>query len=344
MPIARESFGKLPDGRLVEKFKLKSAYLEAEAITLGGILTRLKAPDRLGNLGDVCLGYDTLEPYLTNPGYLGALIGRYGNRIAKGQFELKGKHHQLALNNGANSLHGGVKGFDKQLWEAEPEGDTLILRYVSPDREEGYPGKLTVEVRYAFTDSGEWSIEYSATTDQTTIVNLTQHAYFNLAGQGDILGHQLELLASQFFPVDAGLIPFGPAQAVEGTPFDFRTPMAVGARDYQQHPQTQQCSGYDHNWILDKPINAYGLAARLYEPQSGRLMEVFTTEPGIQLFGGNSLPNLAGRGGHTYGAYAGLCLETQHFPDSPNHPEYPSTVLEPGQLYQSTTVYKFSSQ
>ncbi len=348
MPITRESFGQLPDGRPVEKFTLKSAALEAEVLSFGGILSRLKSPDRAGQMGDVTLGYDHLEPYLTNRGYLGALIGRYGNRIGKGRLVIQGQEYQLALNNGPNHLHGGSKGFDKQLWQAEPEetadGPSLILRYISPHAEENYPGRLAVEVHYTFTNAGEWRIVYTASTDQSTVVNLTQHAYFNLAGQGNILGHQLELLASQFLPVDDKLIPLGPAQSVEGTSFDFRDPIAVGARGPNQHPQSQIAGGYDHNWILDKPFGSLGLAAKLFEPGSGRVMEAFTSEPGIQFYGGNHLPNLQGRGGQVYGPHAGLCLETQHYPDSPNQLSYPSTALKPGQVYRQTTVYKFSSR
>jgi len=345
MSISRGSFGKLPDGRPVEKFNLKSATLEAEILSYGGILARLKAPDREGRMGDVTLGYDNLEPYLSNLGYLGALIGRYGNRIAQGRFELNGKLYQLALNNSSNHLHGGLKGFDKQLWEAEPQqtpdGPSLVLRYTSPDGEENYPGTLLVQVRYTFTDAGEWRLEYSATTDQTTIINLTHHAYFNLAGRGDILRHELELLASQFLPVAQGLIPLGPAAPVEDTPFDFRQPTVIGAHQPHEHPQTKIAAGYDHNWILDKAPGSFGLAARLYEGTSGRLMESFTSEPGVQFYGGNHLKGMVGRGGAVYGRHTGLCLETQHFPDSPNQPGYPSTVLRPGMEYRQTTVYRF---
>lgn len=315
----------------------------------GGIVMTLEVPDRSGALADVVLGYDELAGYLAGSPYFGALVGRYGNRIANGQFTLNGVTYSLAQNNGRNSLHGGLKGFDKVVWQATPretaEGPALALAYVSPDGEEGFPGTLSVEVTYTLTHDNALKIDYAAGTDQDTIVNLTHHSYFNLAGagQGDILDHELMLAADHFTPVDEGLIPTGEIRPVAGTPFDFTRPTRIGRRIDEADPQLDYGGGYDHNWVLNHPAGSLGLAARLSEPTSGRVMEVWTTEPGLQFYSGNSLGKTGlGKGGRVYQRRAALCLETQHFPDSPNHPHFPSTVLQAGQRYTSTTIYKFA--
>jgi aldose 1-epimerase len=322
--------------------------MEAKIITFGGIIVSLKVPDRNGKLDDVVLGFDSPGDYVKNHDYFGALIGRYGNRIAKGKFTLDGKEYQLATNNGPNHLHGGKSGFDQKVWEADEAesepGRALVLKYVSKDDEEGYPGTLSVKVRYSVTDSNELKIEYSAVTDEPTIVNLTQHSYFNLAGQGngDILGHELSIVAEQFTPVDSTLIPTGELRPVEGTPMDFRIPVAIGARINQKDQQMVFGGGYDHNWVLTKKDSSIALVASLHEPTTGRVMNVLTTEPGLQFYSGNFLNGSAiGKGGKVYNYRNGLCLETQHFPDSPNKPQFPSTVLRPGETYLTATVYRF---
>jgi aldose 1-epimerase len=297
----------------------------------------------------VVLGFDSIDGYLMRTSYFGVLVGRYGNRIAKGRFTLNGVEYKLATNNGENSLHGGVKGFNKAVWKVRDVSDgqspRLELTYLSKDGEEGYPGNLSVTVVYTLTDSNELRIDYSATTDKDTVVNLTNHSYFNLAGQGegDILGHELTLFAGKFTPSDKVLIPTGELRSVEGTPFDFRKPVAIGARIGQNDEQLKFGGGYDHNFVLSSGGGALALAARVYEPKTGRVMEVLTTEPGIQFYTGNFLDGtLSGKGGKAYAKRSGFCLETQHFPDSPNHPQFPSTVLRTGGRYQTTTVYRFS--
>jgi aldose 1-epimerase len=347
--MSKESFGNAPDGTPVYLYTLSNSHgMEARIITFGGIIVSLKVPDRDGNLADVVLGFNTPGEYVKNHDYFGALIGRYGNRIAKGRFTLDGKEYQLATNNGPNHLHGGKVGFDQKVWEADEAesepGRALVLKYVSKDGEEGYPGTLSVKVRYAVTDSNELKIEYSAVTDKPTIVNLTQHSYFNLAGQGsgDILGHELNIVADHFTPVDSTLIPTGELRPVEGTPMDFRIPVAIGARIDQKDQQLIYGGGYDHNWVLTKKDSTIALAASLYEPKTGRVMDVFTTEPGLQFYSGNFLNGSAvGKGDKVYNYRNGLCLETQHFPDSPNKPQFPSTVLRPGDVYKTVTVYHF---
>ncbi len=345
----KEAFGNAPDGTPVFVYTLSNTHgMEAKIITFGGIVISLKVPDRNGKFDDVVLGFDTPPDYVKYHSYFGALIGRYGNRIARGKFMLDGKDHQLATNDGPNHLHGGRFGFDQKVWEADEAesepGRALVLKYVSKDGEEGYPGTLAVKVRYAVTDSNELKIEYSAVTDKPTIVNLTQHSYFNLAGQGngDILGHQLNIVADRFTPVDSTLIPTGELRPVEGTPMDFRIPVAIGVRINQKDEQLIRGIGYDHNWVLNKKDSTIALAASLYEPTSGRVMDVFTTEPGLQFYSGNFLDGSAiGKAAKVYNYRYGLCLETQHFPDSPNKPQFPSTVLRPGERYATTTVYHF---
>ena len=342
----RAPFGKMPDGQAVEVFTLRNANgVELKAIGYGGIITSLKVPDRTGKLDDIVLGFDSLEPYLKDHPFFGAIIGRYGNRIGKGQFTLDGKTYKLATNNGPNHLHGGNKGFDKVLWKVEPVGaNALAFSRVSPDGEEGYPGNLNVRVTYTLTDKNELQVDYLATTDKPTPVNLTQHSYFNLAGQasGEILGHQLMLNADRYTPVDDTLIPTGQLAPVAGTPFDFTKPTAIGARINNDDLQLKNGKGYDHNWVLNRKGAGLQLAARVVEPKTGRTMEISTTEPGIQFYSGNFLDGtLTGKGGAVYKHRTGFCLETQHFPDSPNQPNFPSTILKPGQEYRSRTVFTF---
>jgi aldose 1-epimerase len=348
--VARVPFGQMPEGTPVERITLTNANgMEVQAMTYGGIILSLRVPDRTGVLGDVVLGYDSLAHYLAVNPYFGAIIGRYGNRIARGQFSLNGHTYTLARNNGPNALHGGVKGFDKVVWAAETfqQSGAVGIRftYTSPDGEEGYPGTLTATVTYTLTDANELIFDYEATTDQPTPVNLTQHSYFNLAGSGDILGHELMLAADQFTPVDSTLIPTGELQAVAGTPFDFTRSTAIGARIDADDEQLRAGGGYDHNFVLRPSADTLRLAARVYEPTSGRVLEIRTTEPGLQFYSGNFLDGtLTGKGGQVYHHRTGFCLETQHFPDTPNQPAFPSTLLQPGQVYRSRSVYTFSVQ
>jgi aldose 1-epimerase len=325
----------MPDGRAVEVFTLANARgLEVRIITYGGIIVSLQAPDRHGRRDDVVLGYDTLDGYLTSSRYVGAIVGRYANRIAQGRFRLDGRTYQLARNNGPHHLHGGTRGFDKVLWEAGPfqnaRGAGVLLTHTSPDGDEGYPGSLSIRVTYTLTDANELIADFAATTDRPTPVNLTQHSYFNLAGRGagDVLRHELMIDADRFTPVDATLIPTGVLAPVAGTPFDFRQPTAIGARIDQPDAQLAIGKGYDHNFVLNRQGSAAELrhAARVVEPVSGRTLEVLTTEPGLQLYTGDR---------------RAFCLETQHFPDSPNQPEFPSTILRPGGEYRSRTVFVF---
>ena len=352
MPLIEKSpFGKTPSGETVELYTLKnSTNVRVQIMTYGGTVVSLQVPDRDGILGDIVLGYDTLDGYLKNSPYFGSLIGRYGNRIGKGRFSLDGKQYQLPKNNGENTLHGGIKGFDKVVWKATEVRSNdevgLSLTYLSKDGEEGFPGNLSVKVVYTLTNNNELRIDYSGATDKTTVVNLTHHSYFNLAGEGSILQHELMMNAEQFTPVDAGLIPTGELRNVKGTPMDFTQPTAIGARIDQQDEQLILGKGYDHNWVLKtNKTGNLSLAARVYEPRSGRVMEVSTTEPGLQFYTGNFLDGtITGKGGQVYKQRSGFCLETQHFPDSPNQPRFPSTVLKPGQQYASSTNYKFSAQ
>jgi aldose 1-epimerase len=347
--VDAKPFGKTPDGQAVELYVLRNGNgLEASVATWGGTLVALKAPDRQGRMADVLLGHETLQGYLEHNPYFGSIVGRYGNRIGGGRFTLNGVSYTLAKNDGENHLHGGLRGFDKVLWTAKPvdtpQGKGVELRYLSRDGEEGYPGNLSTSVTYVLTDANELRMDYRATTDKATVVNLTNHAYFNLAGEGDVLGHELFIDADRFTAVGAGLIPTGELTPVEGTPFDFRKPTAIGARIGADHPQIAHGKGYDHNWVLNGEPERLRLAARLREPGSGRVLEVLTTEPGVQFYSGNFLDgSIRGKGGRAYGRRAGLCLETQHFPDSPNKPAFPSTKLEPGQEYRTTTIYRLTT-
>lgn len=350
---ARDVFGTLPDGETVEAFTLVNAHgLELRAITYGGIIVSLKTPDRAGNRADVVLGFDSLTGYLPNAPYFGAIIGRYANRIARGRFTLDGTTYQLAINNGANHLHGGMRGFDKVVWRGTPfqhdSGVGVELSHTSPDGDEGYPGRVTARVTYTLTDRDELVVDYAATTDWATPVNFTQHSYFNLAGDGvrDILDHRLAIDADAYTPVDATLIPTGELAPVAGTPFDFRTPVAIGARIDRDDPQLRHGGGYDHNFVLNRPGPGRGggpaHAARVVEPTSGRTLDLYTTEPGLQVYSGNLLDDsFMGKAGHAYRRRFGLALETQHFPDSPNQPSFPSTILRPGDEYRSRTVFEF---
>ncbi len=345
--ITKADFGKTQDGQPVEIYTLRNSRgMEAKIMTYGGIVTSLKTPDRNGKYADVVLGYDNLDSYTNSP-YFGALIGRYGNRIAHGQFTLGGTIYTLATNNGANSLHGGLKGFDKVVWTAKPlptaHGPALILTYISKGGEEGYPGNLAVTATYAVTEDNELKVDFMATTDTKTVCNLTHHSYFNLRGSGDVLGHIVYINADRFTPVDAGLIPTGELKPVKGTPFDFTAPHTIGERITQTNDeQIARGNGYDHNWVLNKEDGELSLAAEVYEPTTGRLLEVWTTQPAMQFYSGNFLDGtLTGKGGWVYQFRNGFCMEPQHYPDSPNHPEFPTTELSAGQTYNQTIIYKF---
>jgi aldose 1-epimerase len=350
--VKKESFGTLPDGTSVDLYTITNAQgTEIRATNYGGIVVSLRVPDKKGNLDDIALGFDDLKGYLANTPYFGAIIGRYGNRIANGKFTLDGKEYTLARNNGPNSIHGGLKGFNKVAWQAEPfqspVGVGIILSYTSKDGEEGYPGNFKTKVTYTLTEKNEWIIDYEAVTDKATPVNLTEHTYFNLAGEGkgDVLGHILQLNASRFTPVDQNLIPTGELRPVKSTPLDFTQPTAIGARIDADYEQLRLGHGYDHNFVIDRKDSDPVLAARVKEPTSGRVLEVYTTEPGVQLYTGNFLDGtITGKGGHVYKQRFGFCLETQHFPDSPNHPDLPTTILRPGQTYHSRTIYKMSAE
>jgi aldose 1-epimerase len=315
----------------------------------GGIILSIRVPDRKGQLADIALGHETLEGYIPNPPYLGAVVGRYANRIAKGSFTLDGKSYTLPQNDGTNTLHGGLKGFDKVVWEGEPlKGKTgVAFSYLSKDGEEGFPGNLKIKVTYTLTDANELVIDYEATTDKATPLNVSQHSYFNLAGEGngDILNHEVMINADRFTPVDKNLIPTGELRPVKGTPFDFTTPTRIGARIDDNYDQLVLGHGYDHNFVINRKGGGLTLAARVYEPASGRALEVSTTEPAIQFYTGNFLDgSVTGKQGHVYKHRYGFCLETQHYPDSPNHPDFPTTILRPGKTFRSKTVFKFSAK
>jgi aldose 1-epimerase len=348
--ISKAPFGTLPDGTAVDLFTMVNANgMEVRATNYGGIITALLVPDGDGKLGDITLGFGSFDEYIKNPPYFGALIGRYGNRIARGQFKLDGQTYKLPQNDGPNTLHGGVTGFDKVVWQAEPfeteNSVGVIFTYTSKDGEEGFPGNLTTRVTYTLTDDNELSFDYHATTDKPTVVNLTQHAYFNLAGEGngDVLGHEFTLFASEYTPVGKGLIPTGKIEPVADTPFDFRNKVVLGSRINADHPQIKLAGGFDHNFVIQRKEPGLTLAARVSEPTTRRVMEVHTTEPGVQFYTGNFLDEkVMSKSGKPYVKHGGFCLETQHYPDSPNQPEFPSTVLRPGEQYTSRTVYKFS--
>jgi len=341
-------FGKTSDGQNVDIYTLTNSNgLEARIMTYGGTVVSIKVPDRNGKLGDVVLGYDDFDGYLKNNPYLGAIAGRYANRIGRAKFSLDGREYSLPKNDGDNTLHGGVVSFGKVVWlgqEAAGRGGTgVTLRYLSKNGEEGFPGDLTITVMYTLTDKNELRIDYAASTDKPTVVNLTNHCYFNLAGKGSILNHELMINADRFTPVGPGLIPTGELRSVKGTPLDFTAPTTIGARIDEPYDQLTIAKGYDHNWVLNGGGGKLELAAKVHDPATGRVMEVYTTEPGLQFYTGNFLDgSIKGKNGEVYERRDGFCLETQHFPDSPNKPDFPSTVLRPGHTYRSTTIFKFS--
>jgi aldose 1-epimerase len=348
--VTKQSWGKTPEGTAVDLYVLKSDAIEAHIITYGGIVQALKVPDKNGKMADVALGFDSIEGYTGGPKpnapFFGALIGRYGNRIAGGKFTLDGKTYQIPQNDGNNALHGGTKGFDKAVWKAKEIPHGVELTHVSPDGDQGFPGTLTAVVRYTLAGK-DLKIEYSATTDKKTVLNLTNHTYFNLAGQGngDILKNEVKIDASHYTPVDDTLIPTGELAPVAGTPFDFIKLTAVGARIEADNDQLKKGHGYDHNWVLDNSGGKMAEAAEVYEPSSGRVLQVLTDQPGVQFYTGNFLDGtITGKDGKVYGHRFGLCLETQHFPDSPNHPKFPSTELKPGQKYHTVTIFRFSAR
>ena len=346
MKITSEQFGITPDGQQVHLFSLKNNQgMEVKITNYGGIITHINVPDRNGHIGDVVLGHNDLEGYLHRSRYFGALIGRYANRIAKGKFTLNGVEYSLAINNGANHLHGGLKGFDKVVWQSNETSEALELSYVSADGEEGYPGTVKATVIYSLNEANELRVEYEAVTDQDTIINLTNHSYFNLAGSGTILDHELTIDADAFTPVDKGLIPTGEIRAVANTALDFTSPQAIGARIKDDYEQLQFAGGYDHNFVLRSGASGLRRAARVHDPATGRVLEVSTTQPGMQFYSGNFLDgSLVGKGGRAYQKNCAFCLETQHFPDSPNHPSFPTTLLKPGEDFSQTTVFKFAAE
>jgi aldose 1-epimerase len=347
--VTSQPFGKMPDGTPVDIYTLSDGAFEARIATYGGVVVSLKAPDRNGKTADVVLGFDDLDGYVTNfntpaNAFFGAIIGRYANRIAHGSFTLDGQKYSLPQNDGQNTLHSGTHGFNNVVWKAKPVANGVELTYLSKDGESGFPGNLSATVRYTLV-KGDLRIEYSATTDKDTVVNLTNHSYFNLAGQGDILKNEVTLHASRFTPVDAALIPTGELKPVEGTPFDFRKATAVGARIGADDAQLHLGHGYDHNWVLDSGGGKLVEAAEVYEPSSGRVLKVLTDQPGIQFYTGNFLNGtIKGKGGKPDELRSALCLETQHFPDSPNHPDFPTTELKPGERYHTVTVYSLSTR
>lgn len=348
MAIHKQPFGQTKGAQAVDLYTLTNDHgISTQITNYGGTIVTLRTPDRTGALGDVVLGFDTLADYETRSPFFGCIAGRYANRLANGKFTLDGVTYSLATNNGPNHLHGGLRGFDKVVWQAEtaqtPDGVVLELRYLSQDGEEGYPGNLDVTVTHTLTNHNELRIDYHATTDKPTILNLTNHTYFNLAGQGKILDHLMMIDADRFTPVTAALIPTGELPSVAGTPFDFRTPTAIGARIAQDHEQLRFGGGYDHNWVLNRHGQGLRQVITVTEATSGRRLDVATSQPGVQFYTGNMMPDaLPGKGGQVYTKRSGFCLETQHFPDSPNQPHFPNTVLRPGEQYHETTVFRFS--
>ena len=351
--LQQQPFGKTPDGQAVSLYTLRNASgMEVTITNYGGAITTVKVPDNKKKFGDVVLGFDSVDGYASkeNTSYFGALIGRYGNRLAHGRFTLDGHTYQVPTNDGPNSLHGGAVGFNRRIWQAKDastaSAQALELHYLSPDGEQGFPGNLNVTVRYTLGNQNDLRIDYSATTDKDTVLNLTNHSYFNLAGPGSgtILNNTLMLAADQFTPVDATLIPTGKLQSVAGTPFDFRKPTRIGEHINNSNEQLKLGKGYDHNFVLNTGGDLTKVAARVEEPTTGRVLEVFTDQPGIQFYTGNFLNGQTKGIGGAYQFRSALCLETQHFPDSPNHPNFPSTVLKSGQQFHSTTIYRFSTK
>ena len=350
LKVKVEPYGQMPDGTSISQYTLTNAKgMTMRVINLGGVITSLTAPDRSGNFEDVVLGYDSLAGYIKKGSFFGALVGRYGNRIGNSKFVLDGKTYELGKNNGPNNLHGGPKGFDQRVWSIEEfavdNGTAIKLSYTSEDMEAGFPGTLQTQVIYHLTDSNELKINYRAVTDKKTIINLTNHSYFNLSGntKTDILNHELMIDADKFVPVDATLIPLGPLKDVSGTPFDFKTPTVIGSRIDKDDEQLKVGRGYDHCWVLNNPGDSLKVAATVHDPSNGRVLSVYTTEPGLQFYSGNFLDgSVTGKYGTVYQKRYALCLETEHFPDSPNRKEYPSVVLSPGEVYKTQTVYAFT--
>jgi aldose 1-epimerase len=348
--VEEQPFGTTKEGKKITLYTLtNSHHMEVRAMNYGAIIVSLRVPDRKGQVADIVLGHDTLEGYFDNSPHLGGLVGRYANRIANGSFTLDGVKYSLPKNNGPNTLHGGIKGFDQAVWQGTPlKGKTgVAFSYLSKDGEEGFPGNLKVKVTYSLTEANELVIHYEATTDKPTVLNLSQHSYFNLAGEGtgDILNHEAMINADRFTPVDSTMIPTGELRPVKGTPLDFTTQTKVGARIDDNYEQLVLGKGYDHNFVINRKAEGLVLAARAYEPTSGRVMEISTDQPGVQFYTGNFLDGtVTGKQGHVYKQRYGLCFETQHFPDSPNHPEFPSPVLRPGQTFHSRTILKFSAK
>jgi aldose 1-epimerase len=343
--VDKQAFGHTPEGTPVDLYSLADGKVEVRIMTYGGIIVSVRTPDRNGKLDDVVLGCDSVEKYVAQTAHFGGIIGRYANRIAHGTFQLDGKTYSVPKNDGDNALHGGIRGFDKVVWGAKQIQDGIELTYVSKDGDQGFPGNLSTTVRYTLS-GGALRIEYSATTDKDTVLTLTNHSYFNLKGQGkgDVLGHVLKIDASRITPVDATLIPTGELKSIGGTPFDFRTPHAIGERIDADDPQLHLGHGYDHNFVLDHAPGQLAEAAEVYEPTTGRILRVLTTEPAVQFYTGNFLDgSITGKEGRVYNRRFALCLETQHFPDSPNHPTFPSTELKPGQEFHSVTVFQFSA-
>jgi aldose 1-epimerase len=344
--VKKESFGKTPDGVLVDLYTLTSGKIEVRIMTYGGIIVSIKTPDRSGKVEDVALGFDDLNGYISggNKPFFGGIIGRYANRLAHGRFSLHGKQFQITKNDGDNALHGGGRGFDKTVWDAKQVPDGVELTHVSPDGDQGFPGVLTATVRYTLKGD-ELRIEYSATTDKDTVVNLTNHSYFNLSGEGsgEILKQEVTINADKFTPVDATLIPTGKLESVDGSPFDFRKATAIGARIGQNNEQLKFGKGYDHNWVLNNG-GKFGLAVEAFDSTSGRVVQIYTDQPGVQFYSGNFLDGFRAKNGHTYPYRSGFAFEPQHFPDSPNHSNFPSTELKPGQNFHSVTAYRFSTR
>lgn len=345
--VSKAVFGKMPDGTAVDVYTLKSDAVEARITNFGARIVSIKTADRDGKMGEVVLGYDSLAGYLVDKKtYFGAIVGRYGNRIAHGKFVIDGKTYQIPQNNNGNALHGGTVGFDQHVWTAREVAEGVEMTLVSPDGDQGFPGTLTAHVRYTLHHNA-LRIDYSMTTDKATVVNLTNHSYFNLGGvgSGTILNEEMQILADKFTPTDAGLIPTGVLAPVDGTPMDFRKPMVIGARIHDNFEPLKLAGGYDHNWVLRGANGEVKTAAKVYDPASGRVLTVTTTEPGVQFYAGVSLDgSFKGPGGVVYGKSTGLCLETQHFPDSPNHPSFPTTLLKPGETRHSMTTFTFSTQ
>jgi len=343
--VDKQAFGHTPEGTPVDLYSLADGKVEVRIMTYGGIIVSARTPDRNGKLDDVVLGCDSVEKYVAQTAHFGGIIGRYANRIAHGTFQLDGKTYSVPKNDGDNALHGGIRGFDKVVWGAKQIQDGIELTYVSKDGDQGFPGNLSTTVRYTLS-GGALRIEYSATTDKDTVLTLTNHSYFNLKGQGrgDVLGHVLKIDASRITPVDATLIPTGELKSIGGTPFDFRTPHAIGERIDADDPQLHLGHGYDHNFVLDHAPGQLAEAAEVYEPTTGRILRVLTTEPAVQFYTGNFLDgSITGKEGRVYNRRYAICLETQHFPDSPNHPSFPSTELKPGQEVHGVTVFRFSA-